>query len=402
MSNTIQLQEPQVDLMLQTWTGLQLERGVSSTNLASFAIVTQIPYVAGQTGYTYEDAAGAVSDWYRTVRYGPGTFGTYSPPWPVQQPPISAGDGARRSLMNCRRMLGRKLGSLQVITTSADGNTDGSTLVCRALANQIDPNRYRSWWLMPTDGVSAGEIRSLGEGAVNVSSGQVALTPPMLSQIVSGTQVELHRLLPPDEEVGPVLGLRQALNLALAELWVLDRLAVVGSGTTNIDISALGDWLDADATYALYGPTSANTTPTPFGPYAVRSDASVTSMDVVGLASGASTNLELTRPGDTYIRVGGVWQDQQQGLVNDADECLFQPQFLTEIALAYCYDALANGTVGAPQARYVALSQGQRRKANHMKSMPGALPRPTTRTYGGGVGDEWPMYGSVDRKSWFG
>jgi hypothetical protein len=210
----------------------------------------------------------------------------------------------------------------------------------------------------------------------------------------------LHRLLPPDEEVGPVLGLRQALNLALSELWLLDRLAVVGTGAVSIDISYLGDWLDAEATYQLYAPTDPNVPAAAYGPYAVRTDAAVTSLDVVGVASGASTNLELTRPGDTYMRIGGVWTDQQQGFVNDTDECLFQPQFLTEVALAYCYDALANGTVGAPQTRYIALSQGQRRKVNTMKRMPGALPRPRTSEYRGGVGDEWPM-GGADYKSWF-
>jgi uncharacterized membrane protein HdeD (DUF308 family) len=44
---------------------LQLERGPNATNLAAFSVLTQIPYVAGQTAYTYVDTAGASSnnDW---------------------------------------------------------------------------------------------------------------------------------------------------------------------------------------------------------------------------------------------------------------------------------------------------------------------------------------------------
>src|SRR5207237_2819641 len=86
VANTIVLSEPTATALMAVWTGLQLEKGVSSTNLASFAIVVQIPYVAGQTTYTYIDNVGAVTDWYRVVRYGPSGLGTYSPPWPVTPP----------------------------------------------------------------------------------------------------------------------------------------------------------------------------------------------------------------------------------------------------------------------------------------------------------------------------
>ena len=256
----ITLLEPTVDqLMAESWTGLHLERGVSSTNLASFALVAEIPYVAGQTVYTYIDATGAPSDWYRTVRYAlPGpSYGTYSPPWPVKHVPTAVGDGSRRSLKYCRRMLARRLGSLQLIATTADGNDSGTAFIARALANQMDPNRYRGWWVMPSDGVSSGEVRTLAENAVNVSSGLVAVQPPFLSRIVQGTQIELHKLLPPDEQTGPLIGLRQCLNMALAECWVLDRLVVTGSGASTINISALGDWLDPVATNELYAPQQA-------------------------------------------------------------------------------------------------------------------------------------------------
>jgi hypothetical protein len=402
MSNIIQLQEPEVDTLIQVWTGLQLERGVSASNLGSFQVITQLPYVAGQTVYTYEDLTGAASDWYRTVRYGPGTFGTYSPPWPVKQPPLTVGDGARRSLLNCRRMLARKLGSFRMILTTADGAIDGSSFISLDLANQTDPNRYRSWWVMPTDGVNAGEVRVLGESVVNVSSGQVAIAPPFSTQVVRGTQIEGHRLLPPDEGVGPTIGLRQALNLALSELWVLDRLTVTGTGAASIDISSLGDWLDPEATYELYGAAAPGGVAAPYGPYRVRSDANLTNLDVIGLAAGGTTDLELTRPGDTYMKVNGVWTDSQLGFTSDTDESLFQPAFLTEIALAYCWEALADMSIGTPQTRYQTLAQTQRRKANSMKRMPGALPRPVQHSHGAAVGDEWPMYGTWDRKSYFG
>ena len=133
----------------------------------------------------------------------------------------------------------------------------------------------------------------------------------------------------------------------------------------------------------------------------MRSDAEVTALDVTGLAAGAVASLELTRPADTYIKTNGVWADQQAGFTWDDDECLLQPSFLVEVALVYAYEALMGAAVGAPQVRYTALGEKQRRLVNNMKRMPGALPRPRERVRGTGVGDEWSNGGAWDAKSWF-
>ena len=393
MSNTIVLTEPQVDTLMQTWTGLQLERGVSSTNIGSFQVIAQIPYVVDRTQYTYVDASGSQTDWYRVIRYAPGgIFGTYTQPWPVAPLPITSGAGARRSLKNLRRTLARKMGSLQVVTTTADGGIDGDSIVSSNLATQIDDNRYRSWWIMPTDGVSAGQIRVIGEKALNPTSGLLSFQPPMLSQIVRGTQVEMHKLLPPTDSVGAVMGLREALNLALAECWVPDRLSISTTGSVTYDLEALGDWLDPAAIYELYGPAINGIPLQPFGGYVARGDAEQVDIDVIGLAAGTSATVELTRPGDTYIKIGGTWTDGQLGLTNDDDECLFQPAFITEVAKVYCYEALANSTTGAaPQARYQKLAEEQRRTVNIMKwRMLQHLPE---RSHGG--------Y-SIDSQDWMG
>jgi hypothetical protein len=382
MSNTIVLEEPQVDTLMAAWTGLQLERGVNATNLASFSIVTQIPYFPHQTTYVYSDATGTASDWYRTVRYAPGgILGNYSQPWPVVAAPFTTGDGARRSLKNLRRVLARKLGSLQVVTTSSDGDPGGTTLVSTGMANQLDSNRYRGWWVMPTDGVSAGQIRSIGENALNPITGTLVIGPSMTSQIVAGTQVELHKLLSPDDAAGPTIGLRQALNLALAECWVLDRLGMASTGGITYDLASLGDWTDADAIREVYGPVMAGIPLQPFGGFTARQDAELVALDIIGFATGASMTIETTRPGDSYMKVGGVWTDQSQGFVYDEDESLFQAAFLSEIALAHCYEALANAAIGVQATRYQAKADGARRGANIMKWR--VLPHPPERSHSG-------------------
>ena len=400
MPNTIQLVEPTVDQLIGTWTGLRIERGVSATNLASFQLTAEIPYVAGQTTYTYVDQTGALSDWYRVARYAPGVVGPFAPPWPVKAPRITAGDGARRSLKACRRMLARKLGSVQVATTTADGDVQGTTLVSRGLATRLDAQRYRQWWVMPTDGVSAGEVRRAAENALNPNTGTLTIEPPYLSQIVQGTQVELHKLLPPDESEGDVLGLKQALNLALGECWVLDRVAVAGTGSTPLDLSAFGAWLDPEAVHQVYSAPIGGVPDAPAGGYAVRRDGEMVSLDIVGVQAGTNLPVEFTRPGDTYMRISGIWTDQQQGFLNDDDECLFQPAFLTSVALVYCYEALANVLTGPAATRYQGLAEERRRQVNYMKYR--GLPHPPEYPGRGAPrGDEWVTSSSWDAKAYW-
>ncbi len=381
MSNTITLSEPAVAQLLPNWLGIRLQRGPNSTNLTAFTAVVDIPYVIGQTTYSYLDTAGASSDWYRIARYGAGALvGPFSPAWPVIPTSVTRGDGARRSLKNCRRMLGRRLGGLQVAMTTADGLPDGSTFKSTGMATMIDSNRYRGWWAMPTDGVSAGVIRTIGDTALNPLDGTVIVAPPFTSQIVQGTQVELTKLLP-SEELGGLMGLRQALNLALAECWVIDRLALAGvANQATYDISQLGDWLDPETISEFYGPVlSAGIPLSPWGGFQARQQGAVVALDVAaGISTGATMSLELTRPADTFMKVGGVWLDGQQGFVNDDDECLLQPTFLSEVALVYCWESLAQVTTGAASLRFAKSAMDQRAKANLMKWS--GLPHPSERS----------------------
>ena len=398
MANTIILEEPSVNTLMPTWTGLRLQRGPNATNIGAFATVADTPYVADVTRYVINDPIGAPSDWYRTARYGPGVVGAYSPAWPVEGASATTRDGERRSLKSCRRMLARRLGSLVVATTTADGNDSGTSFVSSTVATVTDPNRYRGWWVMPTDGVSNGDIRTLGDNALNALTGQIVVILPFTSKIYSGTQVEMHKLLPPEERGGH-LGLREALNLALGECWVLDRLSLAGlANTVTYDLSTFGDWMDASAVREVYSSAVAGEYALPFGPYLAHNDANLVNLDVTGLGAGGTVNVELTRPGDTYMKVNGVWTDNQRGFVNDTDESLFQPGPLVEVALAHCYQSLAEISIGPEQARFQGLAVDQRTRVNIMKyrSLPHPPDRIAQRGYGG-----WNIGGSYDAKSYW-
>src|SRR6266576_30625 len=379
MTNTIVLSEPDVDTFITTWTGLQLEKGANATQLNTFATLARIPYVADQTSYTYVDIPGVQSDWYRTCRYNPGGFVTYSAPWPVAVPPTSRVAPTRRSLRACRRMLGRRLqGSLNVVTTTADGAVGGNSLIATNLGNQLDANRFRQWWVMPVDGANAGLVRHVSDQALNPVTGELQVGPPFPTRVASGTQVELSRLLPPYEMDGH-LGLKECLNLALAECWVLDRLQLAGLSNTAVYTLDYGDWLDPEAIHEFYGPyVDPSWVEAPWSGWNARRDGQQILLDTPGdIAGGTRMDLSLTRPADTLMKHCGVWTDNCQGFELDDDESLIQPQFLVQVALAHAYEALAGMTTGAVSNRMGLKAQDQRIIANRAKYV--GLPHPKER-----------------------
>lgn len=279
----------------------------------------------------------------------------------------AGGSVSRRSLRTYRHLLARALNSLTLVTTTAAGDLAGTSLVASALGNSVDSNRYRhTWWLL-TDGANAGALRRVGNDALNVSTGELVVSRSFGGQVAAGVTAEGHRMLPPEDDDGWT-GLRSILNRALAELWFPQRLVIVGvSGQPSYPFGSY-DWLDPEAIRELRGPALDSTlSPSPWpGFHAYRSGEAVTLEVAPPFQTGPASTLELYRPGDTYLRVGGVWGDSTEGLVHDTDEALFQPEIVIQVALVHAYEALAGNDDNSPwRTRAVA----QRAKANATKLM---------------------------------
>lgn len=394
MSNTITLSEPQVNTVMQSWTGLQLER--ASIQPGPYSVLVQLPYVANQTVYTYTDTVGAISSWYRVVRYAPGpVLGQYSAPWTITAPPFP-----RRSLANCRQVLAKRLHSYEPVQTTSAGASDGSTLVGVQMAGAGDSNRYRSWWVLVADQLAPsallGQVRKVPDSALGTTDG--TLNFPIVkwpAQIPAGLQLEFHKMLPPTANLHGVTGLTECLNAALRECYVPDRLLLAGSSTTAVyDLTGFGSWLETDAIKELWYPPAGNAMVRFEWPgfNAWRAGQNL-NLDAIGLPTGQNMEIGVTRQGETLIKTNGVWTDNSSGFVNDLDESLFQPEFLSEIAMAHAYAALARTSSGTDHAEFTALADDQRRAANYLKlryleHLSERLSHPVNAL---GIGADWPL-----------
>lgn len=294
----------------------------------------------------------------------------------------AAGGPPRRSLVNIRRKLLRKVQSLAIASTTSAA-ADGSSIISADLAGGLDTNAYRQCWVMPTTTgsgdptTSGGVIRRVGDQALNTSSGQLGLTMALPSILPTGVDVEISSLLPPISH-DRMTGVRECINDALAELWFLQRLALTGvNNAPSYDLGAYADWIDPAAVMELYGPALDPTTnPLPWPGYASVQNADSESLQVAPpFAAGDAIQLEVTRPGDTWIKVGGVWSASSSGLVNDSDECLFQPDLVVIVALFHVYEALSSA---GDRAEYWAKKADQQRTAVNMLKL-WHLPHPARR-----------------------
>jgi hypothetical protein len=308
------------------------------------------------------------SGYFGSSYFGSSYFGSsYFGPSGGASVTIGATGMARRSLANIRRKLLRKLNSLTIVPTTAQA-ADATALIALELAGGLDGNAYRQAWVMPTatgagaPGTSANVIRRVGEQALNVSTGQLNLTVPLPSTLPTGVDVEISKLLPFVSRDG-MTGVRECINDALAECWFMQRLALTGvNGAPSYSLSAWAEWLDPAAIVELYGPVIDPTlNPMPWPGFAAVQDADGESLQVAPtFGTGEALKLEVTTPGDVWIKVGGVWGASSSGLVNDSDECIFQPDFVVQVALCHVYEALS---AAGDRAEYWAQKAGQQRLA---------------------------------------
>jgi hypothetical protein len=275
---------------------------------------------------------------------------------------------SRRSLQNIRRIMARALHSLSVATTTTAGNTLGTSVIATTLANAVSSNRYKHAWVMPVAGGSSGVLRRVrAEDALNLTTGELQVAPAFSAQIASGVEIEIHRLLPPRDDDG-WSGLDSLINTALRELWTTDRLAVTGvQGQASYSLAAWEEWLDPQAVLEFRGQAAAaGLNAFPAGSFDSIRDADALTLAISPtLATGDAATLEVFRPGDTWIKVGATWALSTTGLVNETDECLFQPDLVVQVALVHAYESLASGPDGN---RYEELARRQRFKANLLKT----------------------------------
>jgi hypothetical protein len=239
VSNTLTIAEPTVDVLMLTYAGIQLERGPASTG--SFSMIAQLPYVADQTTYTYVDASGQSTDWYRSARYTAlGALGPYSQSWPVSKPDLPG-----ISLAEIEQATARRIGPYYCL--AMDRQVPSTASLQRAyfpgLKSTVELDLVTNLWLLrrgvdfqgnPVDVVEDDRQRTVA--IYDPAAGGVTVDRPWSVVPAPGEVCEFHHLNPGQE-------LRPAVQAGLRRCFFGDRYSLGSGYIFEADLTAALPWL---------------------------------------------------------------------------------------------------------------------------------------------------------------
>lgn len=205
---------------------IELERSASPTT--AFNQITVINLVSGTVYYSYDDASGTVSHYYRYLFSGVGGAAPIS----SYSNPFKALGGLTRKLARQQTMIDYQAGQLLTLVAGS------STTVAKFAEFDIDlslyaANRGKGTWLYPSDGNVMGQTRLVASSDPSV--GTFTVDPAWSAIPDTGTVFEWHKLAPPDEW-------NTAINRALQRYPQIDRIPITGTGA-EINLTDLAPWL---------------------------------------------------------------------------------------------------------------------------------------------------------------
>jgi hypothetical protein len=376
MSNTITLNEPSVNTLMASYTGIQLERAHAQSG--PFTLLVQIPYVLNQTVYTYVDSAGVVTDWYRTARYTATTLGPYSPAWPV-----ASQQGAGFSLSQYRHRLADAAGfNIQTLTTGLSTRAD-QVVIADFQSTELLPTHLGNTWEYQPSGPNAGQVRRVVYGGLDNGLGVVSLERPHTALTPAGTAVEFYGKLPPVRYEGR-LGLNDIVNKVLAECWTVQKLQITGVQDQRVyPVGSLFPWLvSEDQIIEVYYR----------GATAQPNDSDQLQINWRWVGGGDNPSIEITPtlgngdlllpqvyvPMSWWLNVGsGFGLGLTEGLQRETDLAVLPIMGMEIIGEAYVQLELSKWGLPDDQQRYRQLRASARAAANEWKRL--TLQRPQVR-----------------------
>lgn len=395
MSNTITIAEPNVNTLMATYAGIQLER--ASTQTGTFSLVARISYVTNQTQYSYVDAVGLSTDWYRSARYLPSlALAPYSPPWPVL-----GVAGAGQTLQQYRRRLGEAAGFLSLYQTTVGASRADQVVVADLISGGALESSFlsNSWVYQPT-GVNALQARRVAYNGLDPTTGTLSLDRAFGAQTPINTPLEVYGRLPPVRMEGR-LGLNDLVNKVLSECWTIQKLPLAGVQNQRVyPVGSSMPWLvSEDQIVEVY-----------FRPAAADPNADDSLMvNWRWVPGGDNPGIEIAQTlstGDTLLPQVYVpmswWIDQgigfgipsAEGLLAESDRGILPLIGMEVIGSAWIYQELGKWGLPDDQATYRQLRAQARAAANQWKRL--SLEHPKVRK------QHWPAVLTVRSRENYG
>jgi len=236
------------------------------------------------------------------------------------------------SLLVFRRDAQVGLGGRFVVNTTTTAASDLVSFTCSSLisANATGGNFFNNAWgyLNATTGANLAAQRDiLNAGGFDADAGSFTVARSFATSVTSGMGFEVSTRLPAITSELGTLGIREIANDVLLSMPPLDLLPVSGvTQQSAYDLTTLYSWLvDKSQILGIYFQNVGDDYPTDTGyswDWLYDADAPRLLLPGKPFTSGQTFYIKAHRPALTWIRTGGTWAADTDGLQNDTDEAL--------------------------------------------------------------------------------
>lgn len=250
------------------------------------------------------------------------------------------------SLLTYRRAIQTELGPFVVATTTTTAS-DLVSFTCATLVNaNAADSQFRGNWAYCA-GLSTGANLSAQRQIANTvgydpDNGACTVARAYSTSVTSGQVMEISSRLPAvTDELGR-RGVREIINDVLKTMPPIDLLPVTGvTDSSSYDLSSDYPWLtEKGYIMGIYYQDVSDDYPRQTGfawDFQYDADTPRLILPAKPFTTGDTFYIKARRPGDTWIKTGGTWAADTDGLQNDADEALPLLSVVRAQALSVCY-----------------------------------------------------------------
>lgn len=254
------------------------------------------------------------------------------------------------SLLVYRRAIQAELGPFVVNTVT----TAGSDLVSFTCSSLVSANAnaatFKNGWayLNAATGANLAAQRAVANtSGYDPDNGSFTVSRAFATTVTAGVGFEVSTRLPAITDDLGQIGVREIVNDVLLTLPPLDLLPVTGvTAQSAYDVTTAYPWLtEKDSVLGIYFQDTGDDYPKPTGigwDWLYDADSPRLLLPSEPFITGQTFYLKARRPAQTWVKTGGSWAADTDGLQNDSDEALPLVQVVRAQALATCYRMLGS------------------------------------------------------------
>ena len=265
------------------------------------------------------------------------------------------------SLLTYRRAIQTELGPFVVATTTTAAS-DLVSFTCATLVNSnAAESQFKGQWAY-ISGLSTGANLSAGRqiassAGYDPDAGCMTVARAFSTSVTSGVVVEISSRLPAVTDDLGQIGVREVVNDVLKTMPPIDLLPVTGvTSQASYDLTTTYSWLtDKSMILGIYFQEAGEDYPRQTGfswDFMYDANAPRLILPSEPFLTGDTFYIKARRPGNTWVKTGGVWAADTDGLQDDADEALPLLSVVRAQALSVCYRHLGSKDGPAEYSAY--------------------------------------------------